>query len=462
MKKSPAKKDDTLVWQSNLQNLKKFKKEHNHCNVPENFEKDPQLARWVKNVRTHRSKLPQWVDKALLKLKFDFNYKPSSWDLYYEQLKAFYKTNGHVYIQYRDTAYASLYQWTRAIRQSRAKLSQAQRDSLDNLGFEWETQNRNKLWELRLRELADFKKKHGHIIIPKSLKNLNGWVRGLRKKQRSISKERKEQLAALGFLWSSDVEKAREQAWEKRYSELLSFYKEHGHTRVPQKTKLGMWCNSLLKPGKYINEERKKKLSNIGFGWEGNRLQAWNECYRELALFKKKHGHTRVPASMKKLHNWASSQRKTKHHLTKEQVNRLDELDFLWAGDFKKLQWETQFQELVKFKKRHGHTFVNASMETLYKWCLALRQKKNRLSAQQQQRLTKIGFHWGKDVWREWRWHQQFNQLKALYKKSGHCKVPREEAKLYAFLSRQKKRWKQGVLKPERKKMLMTIGIKLK
>jgi len=468
-KSGKDKKEDSSVWQTNLQNLRKFKKEHNHCNVPEDYERDRQLARWVKNVRTHRNKLPDFVEKALLKLKFDFNYKPSSWEYYYHQLKAFHRVHHHVYIQARDTAYTSLYQWTRAIRGSKSKLTQAQRESLDKLGFVWEAQNRGKLWELRLQELSDFKKKHGHVIVPKSMKNLNGWIRTLRKKESRISKEKKEQLAALGFLWSADVKRVQQQTWEKHYQELIVFFKKHGHTHVPRATKLGMWCNNMCKTQKEISAARKKKLDKIGFAWEGTRLNTWETRYRELVAFNKKYGHTRVPLSMTKLHNWARSQRKNKRSLSESLIARLDKLGFLWTGESVNARWEARFQQLVEFKKKHGHTFVPVSLKQLNYWCMMMRAGQNRLTPQQKKRLSEIGFSWGEDAWREWKWHKHFNRLKEFYEANGHelykpggryKKLPPDEVNLRLFLERQKMLCKRGVLKPERKKMLQSIGMK--
>lgn len=467
MKSGKNKKNELLIWERNLQKIERFKKKNGHCNVPHDFETDPSLALWVKNIRTHRNRLPDWVEKALLKLKFDFDYKPSGWDYYYKELKAFHKKHHHVYIPAREQQYAELYQWMLAVRNLGVKLSQLQRDSLDKLSFDWAPSKRDQSWELRIRQLTEFKREHGHVIIPKAMKSLNGWVGHIRKREKHISKERKEQLAALGFLWSGEIKKANDRAWEKHYQELVRFHRRHGHFRIPKATSLAIWCGTLRSREKYISKERKAKLDKIGFEWTKDKLLArektWDNFYKELVAFKKKHGHTSVPATNPKLYNWVATLKWRKRFFSEERIEKLDRLGFLWRGEFEPDRWEKRYEELKKFKKKYGHTVVPVSMKRLYLWCITLRQREDRVSAEHRKRLDSIGFRWSNDIRQEQeqRWQEKFNQLKAFYKAHGHCRVPEKETKLYSFLSYQRHASQQGTLKPEHRKLLQSIGARI-
>eukprot|EP00546_Thalassionema_frauenfeldii_P006919 CAMPEP_0178921154 /NCGR_PEP_ID=MMETSP0786-20121207/15402_1 /TAXON_ID=186022 /ORGANISM="Thalassionema frauenfeldii, Strain CCMP 1798" /LENGTH=247 /DNA_ID=CAMNT_0020595299 /DNA_START=228 /DNA_END=971 /DNA_ORIENTATION=- len=103
IKNSPGK----AQWHYHFQKLLTFRQQFKHCLVPCVYKDDPSLARWVKRQRYH----------------------------YY------------LYMNGKATP----------MKQERIEM-------LEDIGFIWHAQEA--LWEERLNELLQFKKKHGHCSVP--------------------------------------------------------------------------------------------------------------------------------------------------------------------------------------------------------------------------------------------------------------------------------------------------------
>eukprot|EP00339_Tiarina_fusa_P002881 CAMPEP_0117031220 /NCGR_PEP_ID=MMETSP0472-20121206/22468_1 /TAXON_ID=693140 ORGANISM="Tiarina fusus, Strain LIS" /NCGR_SAMPLE_ID=MMETSP0472 /ASSEMBLY_ACC=CAM_ASM_000603 /LENGTH=285 /DNA_ID=CAMNT_0004739507 /DNA_START=99 /DNA_END=953 /DNA_ORIENTATION=+ len=96
-------------------------------------------------------------------------------------------------------------------------------------------------WNQRYRELQRFQKEHDHCLVPLNWpKNpsLAHWVKRQRYlyrvkqegKHSTLTEERQQALAALGFVWDSHAA-----GWEERWNELREFKERHGHCNVPKK-----------------------------------------------------------------------------------------------------------------------------------------------------------------------------------------------------------------------------------
>lgn len=94
-------------------------------------------------------------------------------------------------------------------------------------------------------------------------------------------------------------------------------------------------------------------------------------------------------------------------------------------------QWEMQFFELQKFKKKHGHcdvpkTSKNKQYRSLAYWCITQRRLKKikplKYNPDRLRKLNEIGFSWSMtDKWFE----TKFRQLEKFRQKYGHCNVSR-------------------------------------
>jgi Helicase associated domain len=96
------------------------------------------------------------------------------------------------------------------------------------------------------------------------------------------------------------------------------------------------------------------------------------------------------------LGSWVAWQRAKKDTLSLDQVQRLNLLDFSW--DPRSEFWEPQFTALHKFRQREGHCRVPGDHQEdglkLGDWVSNLRQKKDKLPADQVERLNQLGFVW--------------------------------------------------------------------
>ncbi|KAL7449292.1 hypothetical protein ACHAWC_001363, partial [Mediolabrus comicus] len=148
-----------------------------------------------------------------------------------------------------------------------------------------------------------------------------------------------------------------------RYDELAAYKKKHGDTLVQQRSgPLGHWVNKqkqLRREGK-LHKERIRLLNEIGFDWgtEIGPNTPWMDRYDELEEYKEKHGHTIVKQRSGPLGRWVDNQRQLRREgkLSDEKIQLLNEIGFVWnvrAGQF-----NFNYNKLVAFKEKHGHTKV--------------------------------------------------------------------------------------------------------
>jgi hypothetical protein len=155
---------------------------------------------------------------------------------------------------------------------------------LERQGFEWDCSGF--AWECRLRELADYRKIHGHCNVPKNYSEnskLGSWVANQRRQYRShrdgkpspMTTFRIQELERLGFEWD-----CYGTAWEDHFSELANYRKIYGHCNVPQNysenTKLANWVTTQRRQYKlhlkgkktFMTLSRIQALESLGFEWK--------------------------------------------------------------------------------------------------------------------------------------------------------------------------------------------------
>jgi hypothetical protein len=94
-------------------------------------------------------------------------------------------------------------------------------------------------WKERYGELVEFRKRHGHCLVPNVFKEnppLAEWVKRQRYQYKlkklgehnSMSDERVKMLETLGFVWNS-----HDLLWEERLNDLKQYKEMHGDCNVP-------------------------------------------------------------------------------------------------------------------------------------------------------------------------------------------------------------------------------------
>ena len=369
-----------------------------------------------------------------------------------------------------------------------------------------QVKNGDELWDLRYRELKEYRDEHGNCNVPANLVPLGKWVQNRRQdyKNGRLSNERIARLEIIGFVWNLE-----EQWWSERFDELTNYKSVNGDCNVPAKqSSLGTWVDNQrqsFKKGK-LSQERADLLDRIGFSWEPID-EAWKARFDELVDFKNDNGDCNVPRSQGPLGTWVDKQRVKyksgklsqervdllesifdelvdfkcengdcnvpsrqgplgvwvgfqrqyykKGKLSQERVDLLDSIGFSWEPFDE--AWTTRFDELVDFKNDHGDCNVPQGQGSLGMWVNRQREefKAGRLSEERIARLESIGFVW--DML-EQEWLERFGELTKYKTVNGDCSVPQSQGSLGVWVDTQRQSFKKGKLPQERVDLLESIG----
>ena len=159
----------------------------------------------------------------------------------------------------------------------------------------------------------------------------------------------------------------------------------------------------------------------------------WNDRYQELESYFEIHGHSDVPRNYEEnpsLANWVAIQRSCykKKTLKQQRIDLLNKLNFTWSINGGEDSWNQQFQELINYNEKNGHTNVPSTCKEyplLSLWVRAQRQcfKQNKLEQKKIDRLNSVGFQFElrKEVKRTGlSWNDYFLELKKFEEAYGH------------------------------------------
>jgi hypothetical protein len=141
-------------------------------------------------------------------------------------------------------------------------------------------------WSERYEALIEFRKNHGHCLVPNSYPEdvaLAQWVKRQRYqyklkqegKRSTLSDERVEALENIGFVWDS-----HRAVWDERFNELIDYKRVNGNCNVPSRytdnRQLAVWVKRQRRQYKFyrtnkpssMTEERITRLESIGFEWD--------------------------------------------------------------------------------------------------------------------------------------------------------------------------------------------------
>jgi hypothetical protein len=200
--------------------------------------------------------------------------------------------------------------------------------------------------------------------------------------------------------------------------------------------------------------------------------ESWREMCEKLKAYNEKHGHCKVPreANAKDhvqsvLGFWVTKQRSTRDRMPQSRKGLLDELGFLWVAD----NWDTMYEQLLKFRQEHSHTEVPRSNNaTLAEWCGKQRGKmrQNKLPAERRGRMEEIGFNIELQSEKNERmWNAKLQRLKGYKRKHGNFLVPLnivynnvEDKKLSSWVSQQRSGYKRGTIPNHRIEKVEEVG----
>ena len=148
-----------------------------------------------------------------------------------------------------------------------------QRRGAETRRFTFEVQ-----WEMRFKELLEYKAKNGHTNVPrewKENKTLGVWVRTQRRQKMCgrLAPERVEKLDSIDFAWNAPIPPP----WEEMHNELKIFKATFGHCCVPRfyapNQRLAAWVQTQrrFKKTRRLRADREAALNEMGFIWESKR-----------------------------------------------------------------------------------------------------------------------------------------------------------------------------------------------
>lgn len=317
-------------WGDGYRHLLNYVEQHGSAGISKDavFEGYP-LGRWVARQRT-------WLTKGTLSRdrQDKLNAMPGwAWDPFgaawqegYVHLEEFVAEHGTALVPaaYESGGYR-LGAWVvqQRLLSGKDRLDEARRQKLETLpGWVWNTDETR--WRQCLALLDAYAAKHGTAAVPQRYvergTRLGDWVTTQRSLYARGSLEPgKRRLLELVSGWSWDT---RSDRWERNYSLLVAFTREHGTTKVPQLyevdgVKLGTWVNEQR--GAYrkgvITEERRKRLESLpGWMWDPND-DLWKDAYAALEGFVGENGHAHVLSSYEdnsgfRLGLWVTNQRR--------------------------------------------------------------------------------------------------------------------------------------------------------
>ena len=141
-------------------------------------------------------------------------------------------------------------------------------------------------WSERYEALIEFRKNHGHCLVPNSYPEdvaLAQWVKRQRYqyklkqegKRSTLSDERVEALENIGFVWDS-----HRAVWDERFNELIDYKRANGNCNVPSRytenRQLAVWVKRQRRQYKFyrtnkpssMTEERITRLESLSFEWD--------------------------------------------------------------------------------------------------------------------------------------------------------------------------------------------------
>jgi hypothetical protein len=213
--------------------LRHYKERVGDCRVPKKYEEDGfRLGTWVSKQRSRKSELSSERVRRLDELGFEWDPMEADWEGGFGYLKRYKERVGDccVPLHHYENGF-NLGKWVSKRRSRKSKLSSERVGRLDELGFIWDPFEAD--WEAGVSRLKLYRNREGHCCVPQSHKEngfrLGQWVSVQRQTRETMSKDRRQRLDELGFVWDQ-----LEVDWERGFSYLKGYKERVGDCRVPR------------------------------------------------------------------------------------------------------------------------------------------------------------------------------------------------------------------------------------
>lgn len=206
------------------------------------------------------------------------------------------------------------------------------------------------------------------------------------RRQGTLPPGRIRRLEAIDFDWEQ-----QDSRWEKNFRLLKAFYENKRRWPKRGEGEVSAWCNTQRQARKNgtLTKERIRRLDSIGFIWEYDREEDWQEKCRQLSVFYRV-CHRWPKSTEGSLGAWCVTQRKMwkNGQLLPERKETLDRLGFIWSAEE---TWSDNLQKLEAFYKKY-HRWPTSREGALGSWYKVQRQlyRNGRLSEERRRKLENV------------------------------------------------------------------------
>jgi superfamily II DNA or RNA helicase len=399
--------------------LKRYREREGHVAVPSQWIEDGvKLGNWVNGLRTQRKQgtLTQVKYLELSELGFVWSPADIAFENFVTALKVFIDREGHGHVPARwSEGGIAIGPWLARITKDPNRLSDTQRLIIKKAGLDVLTAVPAKAVEREKRDvigkqkminlLKEFYLLNGHTTVSRSsssgTRKLGNWINNVRANRIVLSPSEREELGQIGFIWHP-----KEYENEQGLEALREYAEREGHVRVPQQWEehgfsLGRWLKRVRSSGNQLTQAQWDALTLLGVSRMVSRSESFEQKLQALRSFRHRVGHARVPGAWIEhgvpLGVWCNHVRSGNIKLNPTEKQALDDLDFAWTA-FAKSSTDTNIAAYEAYVAREKKTYVPPTWKegaiNLGQWYRNVRQGYIKLTEEQRDRLTKLGFAW--------------------------------------------------------------------
>jgi len=197
-------------WEEMFAALLNYKQTHDDCNVPNEWEENPDLGQWGQRQRNvyKKDKLSPERIKRLEDIGFVWNRLDATWKEMFAVLSSYKQIHGDCNVPVEWLENPELGQWCYVQRRTfrKNKISAERIQRLEQLGFVWERLETR--WDEMFAALSSYKQTYGNCNVSttsKEFQKLGQWCSGQRKtyKENRLPPARVQRLEQLGFCMES-------------------------------------------------------------------------------------------------------------------------------------------------------------------------------------------------------------------------------------------------------------------
>ena len=473
-------------WEKTYQETRQFYQENHHLHIPTAYvgPSGTKLGSWIGTQRKRYAagKLSAQRIQRLEEIGMVWS-EGDPWKARYELVKQYYLEHGNLNVSQSEVIGDFwIGKWLAKqtkLYEAGTGLTEEQRMLLAELPLAQDGQADSQ-WKDKFEEARKYKEEHGNLNVPQSYVTEKGtklaaWISNQRwkRKQGLMSQARIEFLDSIGFPWTPESQ------WEQSFHRAEAYFHEFGNLNVPNRYRcedgywLGKWIFKQREAyqQKRLTQQQIAALERIGMIWETE--SPWEASFHRAERYYLAHGHVlptkknAVTDEEREIATWIESQRQRfkRGELQENTVRRLEIFHLSWMEQ-KEDPWEIGFRNAEEYYRANGNLEVPAGYQCengywLYSWLEKQQKRKDKLSAQQIERLNSIGMIWSKEEL----WELNYQRARRYY--SLHGSLPHsmtdceteQDRNVYRWLSRQKTARTQGRLTISQEERLKSIGM---